>query len=146
MTGRALRAIRARLLAAEGVTLSEMLAVLVILTIILGGLTTLFVSASNAQVDQTNRVEAQQEARLALDGLRREIHCATAVTAPRHSSITIKLGLLPEAGTTTRIVHVVHRSPLSAVALWRYNGTACSGSGVRKAESLFSNAVFSWIR
>ena len=64
-------------------------------------MTTLFVSASNAQVDQTNRFEAQQEARLALDSLRREIHCANAVSGiaarRRLASITITLGsVLPD--------------------------------------------------
>ena len=62
-----LRVIRARLGTEAGVTLTEMLVVLVILLIVLAGMTTLFTSASNSQVDQTNRVEAQRNARLALD-------------------------------------------------------------------------------
>ena len=57
-----------------------MLVVVAILAIVLGGLTTLFVSALTSQVDQPNRVQAQQNARLALDALRREIHCAKAIT------------------------------------------------------------------
>ena len=56
-----------------------MLVVLVILGVVLAALTQLFVSATRTEVDQNKRFQAQQEARLALDGLRREIHCASAV-------------------------------------------------------------------
>ena len=102
MTGRALRAIRARLLAADGVTLTEMMVVLAILLIVVTGMTTMFVSASNSQVDQTNRVEAQRNARLALDSLRREIRCASASPRSRRSSLTITLpGYCQKPATTT---------------------------------------------
>jgi prepilin-type N-terminal cleavage/methylation domain-containing protein len=70
-----------RLAAEGGYTLSEMIVVLAILLIIVGALTQLFVSASTAQVDMTRRFEAQQEMRVALDKLRREIHCASDATA-----------------------------------------------------------------
>ena len=72
-------AARRRLAAEHGYSLSEMLVVLAILGIVLAALTQLFVSASTAQVDMTRRFEAQQNMRLALDKLRREIHCASAV-------------------------------------------------------------------
>ena len=71
---------RGRLSDESGFTLTEMLVVLVILGVVLAALTQLFVSASRTEVDQTRRFQAQQEARLALDALRREIHCANAVT------------------------------------------------------------------
>ncbi len=65
-----------RLAAEGGYSLSELIIVLAILLIVVGALTQLFVSASTAQVDMTRRFEAQQDMRLALDKLRREIHCA----------------------------------------------------------------------
>src|SRR3954447_16863875 len=70
--------LRGRLSESGGYTLSEMIVVLLILGVIVGGLTQLFVSASNAQQDMNNRFRAQQNARLALDKLRREIHCTSA--------------------------------------------------------------------
>jgi prepilin-type N-terminal cleavage/methylation domain-containing protein len=89
--------------AQDGFTLAEMLVVLAILGTILAGLTQLLTSATNSQVDQTNRVGAQQEARLALEALRREIHCAmraVSATAPS-SRITVTLDhYCPSAGTT----------------------------------------------
>lgn len=82
MTGlrAAAHSLRKRLAPARGVTLIELLVVLAILVTVLAGMTTLFLSATTSQIDQTNRVRAQQEARLALDGLRREIHCASAIS------------------------------------------------------------------
>lgn len=88
-------AVRRRASAADGYSLIEMLVVLAILGIVVGALTTLFLSASNAQVEMSRRVEAQQNARLALDNLRREIHCARSIdpaSATAVPSITITLG------------------------------------------------------
>ncbi len=98
----ALSAVRSRLVQSDGVTITEMLVVVAILAIVLVGMTSLFVSASNSQVDQQNRFEAQQNARLALDSLRREIHCATAITPETMPSASISLTLgrhCPNAGT-----------------------------------------------
>jgi prepilin-type N-terminal cleavage/methylation domain-containing protein len=69
-----------RLRRVGGYTLTEMLVVMSILGVVLGGLTTLFVSASNAELDMNFRWQAQQNARLSLDKLRREIHCASSVS------------------------------------------------------------------
>src|SRR4051794_37819154 len=88
---------RARLAAQaqDGFTLAEMLVVLAILGVVVAGLAALFTSGLHAQTDQTNRAQAQQDGRLALDKLRREIRCATGLsTASGYpaSSITITLG------------------------------------------------------
>jgi prepilin-type N-terminal cleavage/methylation domain-containing protein len=85
-----------------GFTLSEMLVVIAILGIVLAGLTQLFVSASKSQTDQTKRVGAQQDGRLALDKLRRELHCASAITLTSASSLTATLGTYcPSVPSTT---------------------------------------------
>ena len=146
MTG--LRVIRARLGAEAGVTLTEMLVVLVILLIVLAGMTTLFTSASNSQVDQTNRVEAQRNARLALDSLRREIRCASAVTAVSTSSLTITLPGYCQKPPTTTAAPITWCVPGGSApyALWRYAGSSCAGTGVKRAESLVANTVFSYNR
>jgi prepilin-type N-terminal cleavage/methylation domain-containing protein len=70
--------LRSRLAESGGYSLSEMIVVLAILAVVVGALTQLFVSASNARQDMDNRFQAQQNARLALDKLRREIHCTSA--------------------------------------------------------------------
>jgi prepilin-type N-terminal cleavage/methylation domain-containing protein len=142
-----------RLASERGYSLSEMLVVLVILGIVLGALTQLFVSASTAEVDMTKRFEAQQDMRLALDKLRREIHCASSVTgAPPTSSIIIALGSYCPSNGTGAAAQITWctkdkngNAPPGAGApytLWRYVGTTCSGTGRKWADYLTTGQVF----
>jgi type II secretory pathway pseudopilin PulG len=127
-----------------------MLVVLAILGIVLAGLTALFEGASRAQSDQTYRGQAQQDARLALDKLRREIHCASTISTPSGwpaSSVTITLGSWctgAAAGTTTTVTWCTKdkngTTPPAAGAqpytLWRYVAGSCSGTGTKWASNL----------
>jgi prepilin-type N-terminal cleavage/methylation domain-containing protein len=89
----ALRSPRRRLLCERGYTMTELLVVMIILGVIVTSLATVFVSASRAEADQNLRFRAQQEARLALDQLRREGHCANALApATPTSSLTFTFG------------------------------------------------------
>jgi len=54
---------------------------MVILVIILASLTTVFTSGSSAEASLNRRFQAQQNARLGLDRIRGDIHCATAAQA-----------------------------------------------------------------
>jgi prepilin-type N-terminal cleavage/methylation domain-containing protein len=147
-------AARRRLGAEHGYSLSEMLVVMVILGIVLGALTQLFVSGSTAQVDMTRRFEAQQNMRLALDKLRREIHCGSGVTAPvlPTSSITISLGsYCPSNGTgaAAQITWCTKDKNGNAppgvgapYSLWRYSGSTCSGTGRKSADYLTVHQIF----
>jgi prepilin-type N-terminal cleavage/methylation domain-containing protein len=74
--------LRALLAAREGFTLVEMLVVMAVLLAVLAPITQSFVSADIAQVDQTRRFDAQENARQALDRMRKDIHCAHGVTDP----------------------------------------------------------------
>ena len=58
----------------------ELLAVMAIFLTIVTALTQLFVSGAKAELDANRRFEAQSNARLALDKLRRELHCASGIT------------------------------------------------------------------
>src|SRR5438093_5473716 len=90
-----------RLVAGEsGYTLIELVLVLAILGTVVGALTTLFVGATNAEFESNRRFQAQQSARLAIDKMRREIHCASAITPTgATSSISVTLpGQCPTAG------------------------------------------------
>ena len=64
----------------SGHTLVELLSVMIILGIVLTALTTLFVSGAKAELDTNKRFQAQTYARTAVDRLRREIHCASAIS------------------------------------------------------------------
>ena len=81
-----------RLRSERGYTLIEMLTVLVIMGVVTGSLTAVFVQASNAEADMNNRFQAQLTARLALDKMRREVHCASVATPTGvSSSVTLTL-------------------------------------------------------
>lgn len=60
----------------RGYTLIEMVVVMMILGVVVTGLTTIFVSGSNAELALNRRFQAQQEARSALDAIRTDLHCA----------------------------------------------------------------------
>jgi len=125
-------------------------------------LTTLFVSGSRAELDQSNRFQAQQNARLALDKLRREIHCASEIKRNSGNSITIKLGAYcptnsfkdPPVGATTDpttratsftwcVKNFNGTTPPAAgggpYTLWRYaDSNGCTGAGREWADHLYS--------
>src|SRR6187431_3225885 len=88
-----LRRLRCRVFAEEaGYTMLELLMVLAILGTVVGALTTLFVQATNAEFESNRRFQAQQSARVAIDKMRREIHCASAITpAGATNSISVTL-------------------------------------------------------
>jgi type II secretory pathway pseudopilin PulG len=114
--------VRGRLAESGGYTLSEMIVVVAILLVVVGALAQLFESAGKAQTDMSNRFQAQQNARLALDKLRQEIHCAsdaaqgtdgTPLAAAAYSSVRLTLpSYCPTNPTTTT------PTPVTAYATW----------------------------
>jgi type II secretory pathway pseudopilin PulG len=84
----------------------ELVMVMAILGIIVGALTTLFIRAMNAEVDANRRFRAQQDARVAVDKMRREIHCSSGIT-PTGASSSISVSLpaqCPSAGGSAATV------------------------------------------
>jgi prepilin-type N-terminal cleavage/methylation domain-containing protein len=77
---------RCRVRGQAGYSMLELLMVMVILGTIIGAVTTLFVQAENAEFDMNRRYAAQQSARVAIDKMRREIHCASGITPTGTSS------------------------------------------------------------
>lgn len=137
--------LRGRLAEDGGFTLTEMIVVMAILGVVLAALTQLFMSGSKAQADMSNRFSAQQSARVALDGLRREIHCASAVAGtPPTSSITITLGAYCPSNTTGAAASFTWcaKGAAAPYTLWRYSGAACSGTGRQMAGDLTTSTVF----
>jgi prepilin-type N-terminal cleavage/methylation domain-containing protein len=122
----------------RGYTLVETLTVLVILGIVMGGLTTVFASATNAEADMNNRFQAQQTARLALDKVRREVHCASSATpaAADTSSVTLTLPTYCKTYSgSTSVTWCTRSIATNRYALYRVNGATCSG-GVKWADYL----------
>ena len=73
---------RLRLRDERGFTLIEMVLVVSMLGVVLGGITTVFLSGSRAELNVNTRFQAQEGARLALAALRRDVHnaCTAKVT------------------------------------------------------------------
>jgi hypothetical protein len=118
-----------------------MLTVMVIMSIVFAGITDIFVSGSKAQADQDNRFQAQLGTRLAMDKIRKDIHCASDLAAGyTTSSITLKRPsgcggdvswcTVSVGGSTTRY------------ALYRQLGSTCGVNGTMVADYLTSGSAF----
>jgi len=127
-----------RLRGEGGFTLVEMLTVLVILGVVMGGLTSVFTSATNAEADMNNRFLAQQTARLALDKLRREVHCASSAT-PAGTNVSAVVLTLPTYCKTysgsTSVTWCTRSVATNRYALYRVDGSTCTG-GIKWADYL----------
>jgi type II secretory pathway component PulJ len=132
--------IRRLLVRESGYSLVELLQVTMILAVVLGALTTVFIRAMNSELDMNRRFTAQQEARLAVDKMRREIHCASAITpVGSTNSITVTLpGQCPTAVGLALTTVVYDTQPVSA-GRWRLRR-----SGVPVADYLTSENVFTY--
>ncbi|MBA3330291.1 MAG: prepilin-type N-terminal cleavage/methylation domain-containing protein [Actinobacteria bacterium] len=117
----------------RGYSLIELMTAMAILGIVLSGFTGVFVSSTSAQVDLTNRFGAQQEARLALDRIRREVHCASAATlsAP-NLLLTLPLGCPTGSGSVTWCV----LGSGSRYTLRRAAGATCNATSLVIADYL----------
>jgi prepilin-type N-terminal cleavage/methylation domain-containing protein len=142
----------------QGFSLIELLTALAILLTVMVTLTTLMVSATKSEVDLTQRVQAQQEARLALERIRHEIHRAckaehmtlatgTPTTpAGAHSNVRltppVSFGCPSTTDPTTAITWCMAGSG-SRWVVRRVVGTPTSCTGGRaEADYITSDAVF----
>jgi len=138
----------ARLRGSDGYTLVELLTVLVIFTVILTALVGLFVQGSNAEVELNRRFEAQQTARLALDKLRREIHCASEAETiggtGASAEVTLRVpSYCPTSGGAPADVRWCTVSVgTSRYSLYRTPSAPCNATGVKWADYLTQAAIF----
>jgi prepilin-type N-terminal cleavage/methylation domain-containing protein len=139
----ALRRLAARLSPERGHTLIELLTVMMILGTVLTGLTSLFVSASAAQADLSERHRAQQTARLALERLRREVHCANAASTTG-SAVTLTLGNYCRTGQGDFTWCTVSLGTLRW-GLYRKAGTTCNATGTKLADYITAATIFAYV-
>ena len=86
--------------AQDGFTLIELTVVMVVMLIILAPLSGSVVSALGAQFDQTRRFDAQENARQALDRMRKDIHCAHGASDPAPNASGGQTILLTQTNVT----------------------------------------------
>lgn len=129
--------LRRRLRSQAGYSIVELLGVMSILVVVLTAVTTLFVQGSRAEIDLNKRFQAQQEARVAVDRMRREIHCASSITLTSASSITVSIpAACPASGGSATTV------------TWDTSGSASRyklrRNGVALADYMTDGNVFSY--
>jgi prepilin-type N-terminal cleavage/methylation domain-containing protein len=133
---------RLRVKGEAGYSLIEMLTVMVLMSIVMAGVTTVFVAGSLAEAQQDRRFQAQQGSRLALDKIRRDIHCATDVTPYATNAITIKIPSGCSGGDVSWCTAAVGGAT-NRYRLYRQLGTTCaSGTGTKIADYLTSGNTF----
>jgi prepilin-type N-terminal cleavage/methylation domain-containing protein len=136
----------------QGYSLIELLVTMVILVIVLGSLTTIFVSGTSAEASLNRRFQAQQNARMGLDRIRTDIHCATAAQAQTINSfpgLKLAVGNCYAATPTVSWCAVLVTSVPPRYALYRSttnDGTTCTSSDAARvliADYLTVSSVFS---
>ena len=147
--------LRALLYNERGFTLIETLASMTILMAVMGGLTALMVSGTKTEAEQNRRFQAQTEARLGLDKLRRDVHCswnvaqsgtpATISSVVYYPTTTLTMtASCPTSGGGTSITWCTVANGSNRYGLWRYAGTACSGTGRKVADYLTTSTPFTY--
>ncbi|MBD0349440.1 MAG: type II secretion system protein [Thermoleophilia bacterium] len=142
-----------------GFTLTEVITTLAILATVIVGITQLFVAGMSAEVDMRERFDAQMEARLAVNKLRRDVHCASALTqggstavrppAPNpnartyysRATLTVPTDCRGGGGTITWCTASLGTS---RYGLFRNTGTSCGSSAQKVADYLTQFAIFSY--
>jgi prepilin-type N-terminal cleavage/methylation domain-containing protein len=144
-----LRCVFRRLRSRSGYTLIELVVVLSIFMIIVTALTQLFTSGARAELDMNRRFQAQQQARIALDRIRRELHCADSITpgtdADGDGSVTSISVSVPSQCPSAKgvAITVVYDTSSAGTNRWKVRRTQ-SGATIPIADYLTNNDVFKY--
>ena len=129
----------------SGFTLIELVTVMGMFLITVTCLSYALIAANKAEEDMNRRFVSQINARIALHQLRREIHCASAVTPIGSSStITITLGNRCPTAASGTIVSWCTSGSGTRYALYRLVGATCNATGRKAVDYLTSGTVFSY--
>ncbi len=112
------RRARARLLDERGFTLPELLVTMAILLIVVASLASVLVSATSSEMDANKRFQAQGQARAAFDEMRREVHCASAVTQAASGGPAMAAGTAYGAFTVTLAATCPGTGGTAQLATW----------------------------
>jgi prepilin-type N-terminal cleavage/methylation domain-containing protein len=132
--------VRRRLSGQSGFTMVELLVVMVLMAIIMGGVVDVLVSGSRAGANANARLDAQQNVRVALDRLEFEGRCATSATVISSGagvSFTLPAQCSNATGTVTWCVN--------SGVLTRFTTATCGGTGQVYVENVTSPTPFSLV-
>jgi type II secretory pathway pseudopilin PulG len=129
--------LRSALRSERGTTLIELVIGMVLMIIVLGALTELAVNGSKTELALNNQFQAQSNARVALDRLRRELHCSSSVTYTDATHILLPTSCLSASQVTWCTI-----ASGNHWQLWRAPGGTCSNAGTLLSDALTSPNVF----
>ncbi len=129
----------------RGFTLIEALVTTVAMVIVLAALTDIFSSGLKDEVGLRNRVQAQEQARIALNELRVDAHQACTISNQSATSVTFNMPDptidLPCSAPTP----VIWCTSASGPPYTLYNGASCPANGHVVATALASSNVFLYV-
>jgi prepilin-type N-terminal cleavage/methylation domain-containing protein len=138
----------------DGYTAIEMLVVMVILGVVMGGIIAIFVSGLNADADSTRRYQDQQDARVSVVRMTREVHAACSVSTPNTYNTwmntatfyfpTYPNGVYTCVSGATSVTWCTKASG-SFYALYRGVGTTCAAATVKYADFVTASNVFVYL-
>jgi len=132
-----------------GYSMVELLVVMAILGVVVGGVTTLFARGINADAQQTARFQSQQDLRVAMDRMRREIHAACTISAPgTYNSAVSSVTLYFPSDSCNSGSHSVTwctSGSAGAYSLYRIVATSCTGATQRFADYLTGASIFTYL-
>ena len=127
----------------SGYSLIELMTVMAILGLVLAGLTTMFQAGVRAEVRTNKQFQAQLNARLAMDRMRRELHCANAISAPNGTPVAAIAVTLPDScpGPATSVSYA---TLAVSAGRWQLTRAADSGTPLVVADYLTSSTPFTY--
>ncbi|HEX4680740.1 MAG TPA: type II secretion system protein [Gaiellaceae bacterium] len=133
----------------DGYSLIEMITVMAILGVVVGAIVTLFAAGINADASANRRFQSQQDARVALDRMRREVHGACTVSAPNSyntslSSVTFYFPSDSCASGTHSVTWCTSGSGTN-YSLYRVVATSCTGITQKFADFLTGGTIFTYL-
>jgi prepilin-type N-terminal cleavage/methylation domain-containing protein len=127
----------------DGFTLVELIIVMLILGIILGGLTTSFISGTQTSANLNNEFQAEVQAVRAVDHIRRDVRCASAIT-PTGSASSITVTLPASCLIGSGQVSWCTVGSGNQYSLYRKVGSSCDATGALVIGNVTTASVFSY--
>jgi prepilin-type N-terminal cleavage/methylation domain-containing protein len=132
-----------------GYTMFEMLIVLAIMSIVMGGIVTMFTAGIRSDSAQSSRFRAQQDTKVALDLLRRDIHTGCTIAAPSsYNTWLTSVTLYTASDACVAGTHSVSWCTVGSgtrYGLYRIAASTCSGATAKVADYLTSASVFVYL-
>jgi type II secretory pathway pseudopilin PulG len=132
-----------------GYTTIELVIVMAILGTVVGAIVTLFTAGINADARQNQRYQSQQDVRLALDRMRKDIHSGCSFSSPgTYNSPLTSATIYYVSDNCAAGSHTISWCTVpsgSYYALYRIVSSSCTGATQKYADYLTSGSIFVYL-